>query len=155
MKFRLFAPLERIDPQATPWLYRGVVYQHVQRYEFARPLVRGKKVLDVSCGVGYGSRILSETAEHVTGVDLSTDAIARARRQNQGPRIDFQEADATQLPLADHSMDAVVSLETIEHLPQDRVDLFLNELYRVLKPGGLLLMSTPDRDVFSLGGYIG
>ncbi len=118
--------------------------EHYQRYYSALPLVRGKKVLDAACGEGYGTALLAKAAAHVTGIDISPDAIARAKGSySQEGRVRFIEGSIAELPLEDYSIDVVVSFETIEHVPEDIQHKFLDEIARVLKKDGFLIMSTP------------
>lgn len=147
--------LERIDPHRAPWYLRGVVAEHVKRYEFAAPFVAGKRVLDVACGTGYGSAVLARTAQSVVGVDLSPGAVAAAGAAYASPNLRFICTDAQRLPFDDDSFDMAVSFETIEHLPPAGVEAYLRELHRVLVPRGILLLSTPERDSYSLGGASG
>jgi SAM-dependent methyltransferase len=110
--------------------------EHVARYRFARDRVRGR-VLDVACGTGYGTAMLQ-----AVGVDVSLDALRFARRYPAA----YVAADAIRLPFG-RIFDAVVSFETLEHLPDP--ERFVAECRRVLKPGGLFLVSTPNRELWS------
>lgn len=121
--------------------------EHWHRYLLARELVRGRDVLDVACGEGYGSALLSQTAKSVVGVDVSADTVKHARESYVSANLQYLEGDACQIPVPDNSVDAVVSFETLEHFTQQ--EQFLLEIRRVLRPGGLLLISTPDRDLYS------
>ncbi|GEM_PF-3468855 len=117
---------------------------HMLRYAYAAPLVRGRTVLDIACGSGYGSQFLAaQGAVSVVGVDNATEAIEYARTHHASPTIRYVEGDAHALPtMADATFDMIVSFETFEHLesPMD----FLVELRRLLKPGGTLLLSCPN-----------
>jgi SAM-dependent methyltransferase len=114
--------------------------EHQHRYRFAARIVRGRSVLDAASGEGFGARILAETAARVTGVELDEGAVAHAR--GRYPGIDFQTGDVTALPFPDGSFEAVVSFETIEHV--DGPERAIAEFRRVLAPGGILLVSTPN-----------
>ena len=118
---------------------------HTERYRYAQQFVVGKTVLDIACGTGYGCAILRAAgAASVRGVDLSSEAIEHASHHHADPGIVFQVGNAEDLSgLHDGSFDVVTSFETIEHLPN--VDRYLNEIRRVLRPGGMYLVSTPDR----------
>ena len=133
---------ERIIPDETE---PGVVALHLKRYVFAEPWCRGREVLDLACGAGYGSAHLARVAAHVVGGDVSAEAIDYARRRYGDGNVVFRVLDAAALPFEDDSFDCVVSFETIEHLP-DR-DAYLGEVARVLRPGGAYVVSTPRSDV--------
>jgi lipopolysaccharide exporter len=125
-----------------------IMQDHNARYAFALRFVRGKTVLDVACGTGYGTRRLAQAgAAHVTGIDVSEEAVDFARRSHSAPNVAFRVGDVTRLDVASESMDVVVSFETIEHVEDDR--RVVEELHRVLRPDGLLLLSTPNRPVTS------
>lgn len=132
---------ERIVPDETE---PGIVALHLKRYEFAQPACEGKEVLDAACGVGYGTALLGRIARRVLGVDRDANAIAYARSRYGGDGIDFDVQDVTALELPDASFDVVVSFETIEHLAEP--ERFLEHARRVLRPEGLLFVSTPRVD---------
>lgn len=126
--------------------------EHTHRYFLACELAHGKRVLDLASGDGYGSMLLSATAAHVTGVDISSEAIARAKEKYQRDNLTFIKGSAVSIPLPDAAVDLVVSFETIEHLQEH--ESMLAEFRRVLAPGGLLLISSPDKYEYSdLPGY--
>ena len=128
----------------VPGVAGEIWIEHWHRYHFARRWVEGRAVLDVACGEGYGSALLAKSAASVVGVDVAPEAIAHARAAYASCRnIRFEQAPCTQLPLPDASIDVVVSFETIEHI--DGQELFLREIARVLRPGGLLILSCPNR----------
>lgn len=137
----------------TPECVREIAYEHWHRYAFARPLVAAKQVLDAACGEGYGSALLAAAGAEVLGVDISAEAVEHARRRYAGqPRLRFAQGDATALDeLPDGCVDVVVSFETLEHVEaQQRL---LDGFARVLRPEGVLMISTPDRHTYSeLGG---
>ncbi|MBT8052612.1 MAG: class I SAM-dependent methyltransferase [Xanthomonadales bacterium] len=131
----------------TPECVREIWYEHLHRYVFARELVAGLNVLDAACGEGYGAAILAGPAASVTGVDLSPSAIDHACKRYRVKNLDFQVADCLSLPFADEQFDCIVSFETLEHL-EDHQGL-MNEFRRVLRPQGILLLSSPDRAVYT------
>jgi SAM-dependent methyltransferase len=115
---------------------------HLERYQFAsRNLIAGR-VLDLACGVGYGTALLSENPaiNDAVGVDLDSASIEYARRKYMSKRISFVCAEALQFR-PEHLFDNVVSLETIEHV-EDPSRLFAN-LISLLAPGGRLIASVP------------
>jgi ubiquinone/menaquinone biosynthesis C-methylase UbiE len=122
--------------------------EHWHRYHAIQHLVAGKRVLDVACGEGYGSALLSRVASAVSGVDISNEAITHATAKYLTQKnLNFIEASCTQLPFADHSFDVVVSFETIEHITEH--DAFLDEIKRVLTADGLLIISSPNKAEYS------
>jgi len=139
--------LEFTGERFTPECVREIRYEHFHRYAFALHLVKGKAVLDAACGEGYGSALLATTAAAVTGVDRSADAIRHASERYPAKNLHFQAADCLELPFATASFDCVVSFETLEHLADH--DGLLREFRRVLRPGGFLLLSSPDKAVYS------
>lgn len=115
--------------------------QHIDRYRFALTrLWAGQRVLDIASGAGYGTDMLSRHGCRVVGGDYDDDAVAAAR--DFWNYHDFVNADAMALPFASESFDAVVSFETIEHVPD--AEAFLTEMTRVLRPGGTFICSTPN-----------
>jgi len=139
----------------TPECVREIWLEHWHRYAFALPFARGRRVLDAACGEGYGAALLARGgAAAVTAVDVSSEALAHARaRYGHLPNLAFEQADVADLsrfPTA--AFDLVVSFETLEHV--EAQDAMLEGFRRLLAPGGLLLVSTPDRRQYSdLTGY--
>jgi SAM-dependent methyltransferase len=138
-------PLEFTGERFVPGLPGEIAHEHWHRYAFARRFVTGKRVLDVASGEGYGSLLLAAVADNVIGVDVDPGAVAHARATYaQQSNVRFECASAAALPLADASVDAVVSFETIEHLPRAIQPAMLAEIARVLIPDGILLLSAPN-----------
>lgn len=121
--------------------------EHYHRYLMARKFAQGKKVLDVACGEGYGSYLLSEVASSVTGVDISEETIEHATNSYQRTGLTYLQGNAAKIPVADGSIDLVVSFETIEH--HDRHEEMMLEISRVLQQDGLLIISSPDKKEYS------
>ncbi|MGQ9771550.1 MAG: class I SAM-dependent methyltransferase [Thermogutta sp.] len=121
------------------WLTR----QHLARYEWAAAMVADKVVVDAACGTGYGSAMLARAgAKKVIGVDLAAEAMERAGTYIRHG-LEFVLGSVTDLPFPDATFDVYVSFETIEHVEDD--EAFLREARRVIKPEGMLLLSTPNR----------
>jgi SAM-dependent methyltransferase len=131
-----------------PGLKGEIWMEHWHRYHFASRWAAGKRVLDVACGEGYGSALLARSAAHVTGVDVSEQAIAHAKAAyaDRG-NLELVRASCTALPLPDASLDVAITFETIEHIAEQ--DAFLDELARVLKPDGVLVLSCPNKLEYS------
>ena len=125
--------------------------EHLQRYLSIKPLAKDKKVLDAACGEGYGSAILAETASSVAGIDIDADTINRAKKKySHIKNLAFYENSIADLKdIANHSVDLVISFETIEHVSEELQYMFLREIDRVLVPNGILVMSTPNKAVYS------
>jgi 2-polyprenyl-3-methyl-5-hydroxy-6-metoxy-1,4-benzoquinol methylase len=145
------APVERFDPGR----FRDelVEAEHLVRYLWAAGAVSGREVLDAGCGTGYGSALLVERggARRCLGVDIAEEAIAEARATHGGEGLEFEVADVTALGLPDASVDVVTCFETIEHVPGEAQRPLLAELSRVLRPGGMLLLSSPNREQYPPG----
>jgi O-antigen biosynthesis protein len=123
--------------------------EHLARYEFASRYVANRRVLDLACGTGYGSKLLRDGgATEVVGGDRSVEAVALARREYTHLGARYLALDAQALPFPDGSFDAVVSFETIEHLPDFRA--YLSEVQRVLRDDGVFIVSTPDKHCYQL-----
>jgi ubiquinone/menaquinone biosynthesis C-methylase UbiE len=123
-------------------------WEHIGRYRFALDFVRGKRVLDIACGEGYGAAALGKAgALSVTAVDCVRAVCTHARRKYN---LNVCIADAQYIPLSDQSVDVVVSFETIEHVSAPTA--FVCECARILAPGGMLIISTPNRPVYNSGG---
>jgi ubiquinone/menaquinone biosynthesis C-methylase UbiE len=131
-----------------PEISGQIAFEHLHRYYFAQRLIKGRRVLDVACGEGYGSWILSSLASEVVGVDIDPGTVARAREKYVGPNIEFVEASAAKLPFDDGAFDAVVSFETIEH--HDLHQEMMSEIKRVLRKDGVLIISSPNKQHYSI-----
>lgn len=131
-------------------IWGDIESEHLQRYYAIQNIVRSKKVLDAACGAGYGSAILAETAQEVTGIDISSETVEYDKNKYKAiGNLKFIEGSVTELPFPSHSFDVIVSYETIEHVDAESQQLFLKEIKRCLKPDGMLIMSTPDKLVYT------
>ncbi|MFN2518233.1 MAG: class I SAM-dependent methyltransferase, partial [Jatrophihabitantaceae bacterium] len=129
-------------PAENYWFRR-----HLAAYEFAVPYVAGCALLEVGCGEGYGTALLASAADRVLGVDYDALTVAHARASY--PQALFARANLAALPVRSASIDVVATLQVIEHVwnhPE-----FLGECLRVLRPDGLLILTTPNRLTFSPG----
>lgn len=134
------ATLPMLPPERTE--------MHLRRYELIAPHVPGRRVLDIACGTGYGSRYLLDQGEaaSVLGLDVDPRAIDYATRRFttgiEASRLGFAIGDAARLEIPSASIGAIASFETIEHVPD--APAALAEFRRVLAPGGRLCISTPN-----------
>lgn len=128
---------ERLDPldSATG---KNQAFIHIQRYQYAKKEVSGL-VLDIGCGFGYGSKILNKNSS-VVSIDISGNALLYAKSKYPGPS--YLRGDAQILPFKDACFDSIVAFEVIEHV--DNGTNLLKEIYRVLKKGGILILSSPN-----------
>jgi len=121
--------------------------EHFSRYAFASRFVSDARVLDIGCGTGYGTAELARRATSAYGLDLSTDAVAYARAHYVAGNVDFLCASANAVPFADNSFDAITAFEVIEHLEDWRG--LLEDARRLLRPQGILFVSTPNRTFYA------
>jgi 2-polyprenyl-3-methyl-5-hydroxy-6-metoxy-1,4-benzoquinol methylase len=121
--------------------------EHLHRYAMATTICGGKDVLDIACGEGYGSNLLTKNAKSVIGVDISNEAIESAKSKYPRPNLKFLCGTADAIPLEASSIDVVVSFETLEH--HDKHEEMLSEITRVLRANGVLIISTPDKLFYS------
>jgi SAM-dependent methyltransferase len=129
-------------PAENYWFRR-----HEAAYEFALRLAAGRTVLEVGCGEGYGTALLAGVAARVVGVDY--DAPTATHAAATYPQARFVRGNLAALPVRSSSVELLATLQVIEHVwnhPE-----FVRECHRVLRPGGRLLVTTPNRLTFSPG----
>ncbi|NCT74930.1 MAG: glycosyltransferase [Chitinophagaceae bacterium] len=129
-----------------------IAVEHYQRYLSVIPLVKGKTVLDIACGEGYGSFILSEMAQQVVGVDIDEQSITLARKKyvdHASQKLSFLQGAMTDIPFPDNFFDVLVSFESLEHISGREQEIFLSEIKRVLKDDGIAIISTPNTETYS------
>jgi SAM-dependent methyltransferase len=153
---RRSASLERLVPdnvRTDEVIGRETLLLHLARYEFAARHVRPGRLLDIACGVGYGTRLLADQSNAIplaVGVDISSSAIEYARSRYGSGRVHFRQEDAMKFHDAD-GFDTIVSLETIEHLPDP--GMFLTHLVRQMRPGAILIGSVPVTPAMDANPY--
>ena len=126
-----------------------IAAEHLARYWLAARLAGGMEVLDAGCGVGYGAELIARAgASRVLGIDLAPEAIAAAS-ERAGEVAEFQVGDVEQPPFEEGSFDLVVCFEVLEHLEDP--ELTITALKSVLREGGLLIASSPNRGVYPPG----
>jgi SAM-dependent methyltransferase len=129
-------------PAENYWFRR-----HEVAYRFALPHAVDRRVLEVGCGEGYGTALFASVAADVLGVDY--DALAAAHAAATYPQARFVRGNLAALPVPSASVEVVAALQVIEHVWDHRE--FVGECLRVLGPGGLLVVTTPNRITFSPG----
>jgi SAM-dependent methyltransferase len=121
--------------------------RHEVVYQQLAPRCAGLEVLEAGCGEGYGADLISRVARRVIALDYDETTVAHVRARY--PRVEVMHGNLAELPLAEASFDVVVNFQVIEHL-WDQTQ-FVRECARVLRPSGLLMVSTPNRITFSPG----
>lgn len=135
---------ERFHPE----LEGEIRQEHMHRYAWCSDLVAGKDVVDVASGEGFGSDMLASNAKSVIGIDVSAEAIAHAQGRYAKANLSFKVGDAAAIDLPDSSADVIVSFETIEHI--DNQEGAISEFFRVLREDGVLIISSPDIETYSI-----
>jgi GT2 family glycosyltransferase/glycosyltransferase involved in cell wall biosynthesis len=146
------APDRLIDwtgERCVPWADDlQVIYEHYHRYLFAAPLVADRRVLDLASGEGYGAALLARRAREVVGIDIDQPSVEHSRRTYQLDNLVFNQGDMLDLSrFPDGAFDVVICFEAVEHVVDHQ--RIVSEIARVLSPAGLLILSTPDREVYS------
>jgi SAM-dependent methyltransferase len=146
------APDRLIDwtgERCVPWADDlQVIYEHYHRYLFAAPLVADRRVLDLASGEGYGAALLARRAREVVGIDIDQPSVEHSRQTYQLDNLLFNQGDMLDLSrFPDGAFDVVICFEAVEHVVDHQ--RLLSEIARVLSPAGLLILSTPDREVYS------
>jgi SAM-dependent methyltransferase len=138
--------VERFDPAAGQG--RLLEAEHLARYTWAGALAAGRRVLDAGCGTGYGSELLVRAgAAEVVGIDIDAETVAVAQQAAPGAR--FEIADIREAPAVLGDFDLIVCFEVLEHLEDP--ETALDRLAQLLRPDGVLAVSSPNRDVYPPG----
>ena len=123
--------------------------EHLIRYKYASNFVKNKVVLDVACGSGYGCDILLKSgAKIVNGIDISEDAIVFCKTHFTDSKLIFKQNNSLNLDFPDDSFEVITCFEFLEHI--DQHEEFMSEMKRVLKPNGLLIISTPNTEIYGV-----
>ena len=122
----------------------NVTYQRCQyAYEFAIPFISGKEVLDVGCGLAYGTAEMAKSAKMITGIDYDAETVeSNKKRYASIGNLSFSQGNVPPLPFPDQSFDVVTAFQFIEHIEHRKE--FMKDALRVLKPGGSFLVTTPN-----------
>ncbi|GAB0114580.1 glycosyltransferase [Acidisoma sp. C75] len=144
--------LESTGERFMPGMEGETAIEHLHRYLIAQELAPGLDVLDIASGEGYGSALLGKCAKSVIGVDISIDAVNHANSAYANDTVRYMVGNCLDIPLPGNSVDLIVSFETLEHVEDH--DRLLSEYKRVLRANGRLLISSPDRYLYSVStGY--
>lgn len=141
--------LDDTGERYLPWWQEAVIsYEHLHRYAYATQFVTGKKVLDLACGEGYGSYLLSTTADSVVAIDIDDQAIKHAASKYLRTNLRFEIGSITDVPICGQDLFQVITcFEAIEHI--DDHNKFLREVKRLLTTDGIFIVSTPNKRVYS------
>ncbi|MEH2413099.1 class I SAM-dependent methyltransferase, partial [Nostoc sp.] len=140
--------MEFTGERYVPSLNGQIKYEHLHRYALCVDYVAGKSVLDIACGEGYGCALFASAAKSVVGVDINSEVVEYATNEySTHNNVRFLVGSCDSVPLPDNSVDVVTSFETIEH--HDKHEEMMQEIKRVLKPGGVLIISSPNRLTYS------
>ncbi|MEW6101142.1 MAG: class I SAM-dependent methyltransferase [Candidatus Omnitrophota bacterium] len=127
-----------IPEETTPKFFA----QNFKPYVFIGDFIKGKKVLEVGCGDGYGAHYLSGLAKTIIALDYEPEVVLQAKNKYKAKGLQFISMDAAELALKDALFEAVCSFQVIEHIPQEKLMKYLSEIKRVLKKGGRFYLST-------------
>lgn len=120
-----------------------IAIEHLHRYKFASNFIKNKIVLDIACGEGYGSNLLSKNASKVIAVDIDKETLEHAKNKYSTSNIDFKHGSVTNIPLLSKSIDVIVSFETLEHILEH--EKMIDEFKRVIKDDGIIIISSPNK----------
>ncbi len=137
---------ERVIPEEFTSTEEYLMYlRHVFAYNYAKSKISSTdSVLEVGSGEGYGTSILSKKAKTIIGLDVDQAAINHAQRKYGNKDCIFKKYPGKKIPFDDNTFDKVISFQVIEHVEDDK--LFITEIYRVLKKGGIFIVATPNRN---------
>jgi len=140
--------MEFTGERIIPKIKRGNIEEHVLLYQESLKYVENKFVLDIACGVGWGTELLATKSKCVIGVDIDSQAIEYAKKEYVGDNFTFCSGSILKIPFPENNFDVVNSIETFEHVKRFEIETLISECHRVLKPEGLFIFSTPDFDQF-------
>ena len=114
---------------------QGLIAEAIRDYH------AGRRVLEVACGTGYWTKILSETAERIVATDIGEEVIELAKLKKYGCPIEFERENAYYLTCDDDSFDGGLAFSWFSHIPRERIHPFLKEFHRVLQDGARVLIA--------------
>lgn len=128
---------------------KRLVEEHTARYEFVKNFCKDKIVLDIACGSGYGTKLLSEEAKKVIGVDISKKVIEFAIGNYSSDKTKYVVSDCSLIDFPKKYFDIIVSFETIEHLEREKLEMFMEKCESFLRDDGAMYISTPNKKITS------
>ena len=154
---QIYTPVERLDGVyetrnvSEKWMHLSRYHMCARRLKTLANRVekaqqRPLQILDIACGLGYGSKILANSlGAQIKAIDLSPEALEYAAKNHAHPNVELIQGTVLEIPAQNESFDVVVCYETIEHVDLEQAFLALREFWRILRPGGVLYISTPNR----------
>jgi ubiquinone/menaquinone biosynthesis C-methylase UbiE len=136
---------ERVIPGEVHSEEEYLMYlRHVIAYEFALTKLSSEdNLLEVGCGEGYGTKMISSNVKKIVGLDVDSDLIVYASEKYSSENCIYQYYDGKKIPFDNNTFDAAISFQVIEHIDDDRN--YISEINRVLKPPGIFILTTPNR----------
>jgi len=119
--------------------------RHFMAYKYAKKFVKGKSVLEIGCGMGYGANYLSKFVSNIIAIDISKKCVMHCHTKHKIEKLNFLQASGLSVPLKDGSIDVALSFQVIEHIEPKKVKDYLSEVKRVLRDGGVFIVSTPNK----------
>jgi len=137
---------ERIDPERFDTREGYLLYlRHAFAYQYAKSRIKPTdEVIEVGSGEGYGTKLLCEAAARVVGLDIDKATVGHATAKYGSDKVGFSLYDGRTIPFADNSFDLAVSFQVLEHIRDDAGHVA--QICRILKPGGMLVLTTPNRN---------
>lgn len=121
---------------------------HKKAYEEVVKYVENKSVIEIGCGAGHGSKFLSQYAKNIFTVDLDKNSLDHAKKSNYAANIEYVNANVLEgLPFDDNKFDVAICFQVFEHIHKKNSLRFITEIKRVLKPGSILILTTPNRKI--------
>ena len=137
---------ERLESKSN--LSRNNLLEHLARYNLVVGNPEGV-VLDIGCGAGHGSNKMSHKFKKIYGVDFDAEAVEYAQKNWSEKNVSYLRGSGTDIPFEDNFFEIAVAFEVFEHIQDWKK--FLSELKRVVKDGGFIFISTPNKDIYSPG----
>jgi SAM-dependent methyltransferase len=136
---------ERVRPEKFESKEEYLIFlRHLFVYEFVKgKILKNSFVLEIGCGEGYGTNLLSQNVAKIIALDVDKNTIAHASEKYGSENSVFRVYDGAKIPYENNTFDAVISFQVIEHIQDDTN--YVSEIHRVLKTNGIFILTTPNR----------
>jgi len=140
--------LEYDRQRFLPWMEGDQIhYEHLHRYDFCKQFVKNKKIIDLACGEGYGTYMLAKNAKSAIGIDIDEKTVVHAGKRYAESNLEYIRGLITDIPLKDQkTFDVAICLNAIEYISEH--DKLMENIIRILKDDGILIVSTPNKNIF-------